>query len=233
MRLHLHPAFAIALLLAQAACSIAQPPPEPAPDVAPWARPDYERARVAGVIWGLPDGRLDGKRSPTRYEMALALGRLFDVGFRQPSPRTTPDILVSVLSPAATVHPPVPDLFKDIPYERTYSYLWDKPRAAELVQAYPDGYFRGKRALTRGELATLAYRLFERLQNRPRPDLARANFRDVAGSEWWFGAELVAVGSGVMSGYPDRTFRGAAPATREELAVVIGRLLRVGREEIG
>jgi hypothetical protein len=56
-------------------------------------------------------------------------------------------------------------------------------------------------------------------------NLDRANFRDVAGSEWAFGAVLVAAGSRIMQGYPDRAFRGHSPVTRCEFAVTLARLL--------
>ncbi|HZP80678.1 MAG TPA: S-layer homology domain-containing protein [Chthonomonadaceae bacterium] len=56
-------------------------------------------------------------------------------------------------------------------------------------------------------------------------NLEHANFRDVAGSEWAFGAVLVAAGSGVMQGYPDRAFRRNQSVTRREFAVTLARLL--------
>lgn len=98
-----------------------------------------------------------------------------------------------------------------------------------MVKGFSNGRFYPKHPLTRAELATLVARLAQRAPQ-PALDLSHARFRDVEGSEWYFGAVLVAAGSGAMTGYADHTFRPNAPVTRNELAAALDRVSRLNAQ---
>ena len=95
----------------------------------------------------------------------------------------------------------------------------------DLLKFYPDGYPRSKRVVTRAELATLLARLVQR-KIVPLPlNIKHVRFADVDGDEWYFGATLVAAGTGLMRGFPDGTFRPHQTMTRGEFAITLARLL--------
>jgi hypothetical protein len=86
--------------------------------------------------------------------------------------------------------------------------------AAGLVKGYPDGRFGAEAYLSRAEVATLLVRLRKAA---PAPDGALA-FPDTQGH--WSAREgylQAGVKLGLLTGYPDGTFRPDAPVTRAEL----------------
>jgi hypothetical protein len=86
-----------------------------------------------------------------------------------------------------------------------------------IVSGYADYKFEPDRAITRAEGAALLVRAFA-----SKSDPARLSFRDLTTSHWAYGAIAIAVSSGYMAGYPDRTFGPDRPMTRSEMAVMLG-----------
>jgi hypothetical protein len=79
--------------------------------------------------------------------------------------------------------------------------------------------------LTRGELATMVCRLllYSRAPITFQPD--DIVYKDVTGDEWWCGAAQTVSRIHLMKGFPDGTFRGEQPVTRDEVVVVLARVL--------
>jgi len=50
-------------------------------------------------------------------------------------------------------------------------------------------------------------------------------FSDVGQRDWFYGELTAAVGTGIIKGYEDGTFRPNAPVTREQVAVMVARAL--------
>lgn len=87
-----------------------------------------------------------------------------------------------------------------------------------LFCGYPDGTFHPDGYITRAEMATLYSRMLQ-LQN------ASANdFTDI-GNHWYTEAVLKNVYAGIVSGYPDQTFRPDNYITRQEAAKMMGSCL--------
>lgn len=85
---------------------------------------------------------------------------------------------------------------------------------AKLLAGYPDGTFGPDRPVTRAELVTMVLRALDlKPQGTPR-------FGDAA-EHWAAGYVSRAVADGIVSGYPDGTFRPDAPVTRAEAAKII------------
>ena len=90
-----------------------------------------------------------------------------------------------------------------------------------VINGYADGTFRPEREATRAEALTLLVRS----QGWPLTGPIKPTFSDVPWSHWAFAYVETAAAHGVVSGYPDGTFRPDAPVTRAELITMV---LRVG-----
>ena len=87
---------------------------------------------------------------------------------------------------------------------------------------YEDGTVRPNGSISRAEVATVLFRLLKddvRTQN-----LTKDNaYSDVPDTAWYAAAVSTLSKMGVISGYPDGTFRPNAPITRAEFAAMIAR----------
>lgn len=87
-----------------------------------------------------------------------------------------------------------------------------------IINGYEDGSFRPEGVVTRAEfikMAVLALGL--------EPTDGEAVFSDVSESDWYYEAVTIGAQSGIITGYPDGTFRPDAIVTREEMAVMLHR----------
>lgn len=104
---------------------------------------------------------------------------------------------------------PIPEMLNG---EDHYAYLL----------GYEDGTVRPNGSISRAEVATVLFRLLKddvRAQN-----LTKDNaYSDVSGTAWYAAAVSTLSKMGVISGYPDGTFRPNAPITRAEFAAMIAR----------
>lgn len=97
--------------------------------------------------------------------------------------------------------------------------------ASGIISGYPDGSFRPDAAVTRAEVVKMLVEALRfggevrRVSGSPLPAL----FSDVSGSDWFLPYLVVAFERGLIRGYDDGTFRGNAPVTRAELAVLLER----------
>ncbi|MEL7209021.1 MAG: S-layer homology domain-containing protein, partial [Actinomycetota bacterium] len=86
--------------------------------------------------------------------------------------------------------------------------------AYEIVDGYPDGTFRGGENVTRAQLVVWLWKMMGR------PNAAApADFSDVHAGAWYRQALDWAVENGLVTGYPDGTFRANDPVTRAQLTM--------------
>lgn len=104
-----------------------------------------------------------------------------------------------------TVTPPKPALEKG----DHYAY----------IIGYQDGTIRANGKITRAEVATIFFRL---LTDESRDEFwSETNeYSDVSGDQWFNNAISTLANAGILTGYPDGTFRPNANITRAELAVI-------------
>lgn len=161
--------------------------------------------------WYSADGTLLSKELtfvPTKKDGAVWQGTTYYAHFsakRRPSTPSTPakpDETKPTLAP-------IPEMLNG---EDHYAYLL----------GYEDGTVRPNGSISRAEVATVLFRLLKddvRTQN-----LTKDNaYSDVPDTAWYSTAVSTLSKMGVISGYPDGTFRPNAPITRAEFAAMIAR----------
>lgn len=145
---------------------------------------------------------------PTKADGAVWQGTTYYARFsaqRRPSTPSTPakpdDTKITLA--------PIPEILNG---EDHYAYLL----------GYEDGTVRPNGSISRAEVATVLFRLLKddvRMQN-----LTKDNaYSDVSDTAWYAAAVSTLSKMGVISGYPDGTFRPNAPITRAEFAAMIAR----------
>ncbi|MCM3629584.1 Ig-like domain-containing protein [Paenibacillus glycanilyticus] len=90
------------------------------------------------------------------------------------------------------------------------------------ILGFPDGKFKPSQKLTRAELAAIIARLLNGGST-----TLKADFKDVPSTQWASGYIRIVTDSGIFKGFADGTFRPNQPVTREELATVMVRYLKL------
>jgi len=115
--------------------------------------------------------------------------------------------------------------FKDIPVTH-WAYNFTRRIYQEgLMQGDSKGQFNPDKFATRAEIATILVRL-----GHIEPDYSDPLFSDIKKTDWFTPYVNAAVKAGLLTGYPDRTFRPNNSVTRAEFAAMLERIL--GREDI-
>jgi hypothetical protein len=156
------------------------------------------------VIRGYEDGSFLPDRTVTRAEFASMLVRLFPFPVEAPQ-----DSGVSLA---------------DI---RNHWAKQAIERLAQLgiISGYPDGTFKPDEPITREQMVFVIMKL---LNASELPETKTGEFRDISQTAP-FAREAVeaAVKAGMISGYPDQTFRPDGNVTRAETAVILINLLKL------
>ncbi|MRN52275.1 S-layer homology domain-containing protein [Paenibacillus monticola] len=94
-----------------------------------------------------------------------------------------------------------------------------------LIKKYEDGSFKPDNSITRAEFFSLINRSFGFTEK------AAISFSDVPSNHWAYSELAVAVKAGYITGYADGTIGPNKPISRQEVAVIVGRLLNVSANE--
>lgn len=161
--------------------------------------------------WYSADGTLlstDLKFVPTRADGTVWQGTTYYAHFSAKRSPSTPSTPAKPDETKPTLAP-IPEMLNG---EDHYAYLL----------GYEDGTVRPNGSISRAEVATVLFRLLKddvRMQN-----LTKDNaYSDVSDTAWYAAAVSTLSKMGVISGYPDGTFRPNAPITRAEFAAMIAR----------
>jgi S-layer homology domain/Glucodextranase, domain B len=109
--------------------------------------------------------------------------------------------------------------FTDVPTNHWAVTPIQQLATAGLIEGYPTGAFQPERALSRAELATLLVKS-KGIDSGP---VAGKIFKDVPVSHWAAKSIKDAVAMGLVTGYPDRTFKPNNKISRTEGVVVLAR----------
>ena len=91
----------------------------------------------------------------------------------------------------------------------------------QYLIGYPDGNFGPNKGMTRAEAATMFTRL---LRQRPvKGQRYNAGLNDIHAGDWYANTVGYAVQRGIVSGYPDGSFKPNKPITRAEFAAIASR----------
>ena len=161
--------------------------------------------------WYSADGTLLSKELtfvPTKKDGAVWQGTTYYAHFSAKRSPSTPSTPAKPDETKLTLAP-IPEMLNG---EDHYAYLL----------GYEDGTVRPNGSISRAEVATVLFRLLKddvRTQN-----LTKDNaYSDVSDTAWYAAAVSTLSKMGVISGYPDGTFRPNAPITRAEFAAMIAR----------
>lgn len=145
---------------------------------------------------------------PTKADGAVWQGTTYYAHFSAKRSPSTPSTPAKPDETKPTLAP-IPEMLNG---EDHYAYLL----------GYEDGTVRPNGSISRAEVATVLFRLLKddvRAQN-----LTKDNaYSDVPDTAWYAAAVSTLSKMGVISGYPDGTFRPNAPITRAEFAAMIAR----------
>lgn len=131
---------------------------------------------------------------------------------RDPASPVTP---IDPVDPVNPVDPANPNKPSDLNTEEHIAY----------IAGYSDGTVRPNASITRAEVAMIFYRLLDDDAHAKYDTTANA-FSDVPSGRWYSAAVSTLSAMGVLSGYPDGTFRPDDSITRAELASVCVRFFR-------
>ncbi len=145
---------------------------------------------------------------PTKADGAVWQGTTYYAHFSAKRSPSTPSTPAKPDETKPTLAP-IPEMLNG---EDHYAYLL----------GYENGTVRPNGSISRAEVATVLFRLLKddvRMQN-----LTKDNaYSDVSDTAWYAAAVSTLSKMGVISGYPDGTFRPNAPITRAEFAAMIAR----------
>ena len=125
---------------------------------------------------------------------------------------------VSQTAPAPPPKQPEPQQQPEAPAPTHHPRLTDEHIA--YLSGYPDGSVRPDNSITRAEAAMIFFRLIED-ENKEAP--RNADFSDLSGGEWYYRAVAYLQRHGIITGYPDGSFRPDKPITRAEFAAISSR----------
>ncbi len=133
-------------------------------------------------------------------------------------------LLVMVLCMMVTLNIPI-NAFTDLdPDSDTTKYI-EEFQERGLTNGYPDGTFKPQNTITRAEFVTLINRTFqyEAVET-------SINYTDVKDTDWFVKDLKIAADKGYIKGYPDGTFRPYKNISRQEVAVVLNRILKLSND---
>ncbi|WP_018394712.1 S-layer homology domain-containing protein [Bacillus sp. 37MA] len=108
--------------------------------------------------------------------------------------------------------------FKDVPNSHRFFDDIDFLSGAEIITGFPDGTFKPDQAVTRAQAAILIGKTFE-LDGTKR----KTSFSDVNTSNTASGYIESAVEEGIISGFPNGTFRPGQTVTRGQMAIILAK----------
>lgn len=152
-------------------------------------------------IYGYPDGTFGPERNITREEVAAMLSRVLEYELSTPTA----------------------DPFDDVSADRWSAANIAAAKEQGIMQGDGTGAFGPSKLMTRAELATVLVRI---VQSQDRQFTGEEiTFSDVNASAWY--AEYIALAAkyGLITDYPDSTFRPDNTVTRVEAVIMINHML--------
>lgn len=175
-----------------------------------WAWGEIKKLFAQKIVGGYPDGTFKPENSVTRAEFTK--------------------MLVKVLAiPEETTGAPI---FKDIGHpvsSDVWYFGWVQAAAkADLVKGYPGNEFRPESPITREEMAAMLVRALGPKKESFPPVAALRAFQDQGQIAPWANSFVGrAIEEGLVTGYPDHTFRPQRNTTRAETCALVSRFLKI------
>ena len=122
----------------------------------------------------------------------------------------------AMLAKFVVVNKPVKASVKDLPADKWYSESMKTLISAGLLSGYEDGTVRPDRTMTRAEMIALIVRM-KSLAYQP------ATYTDLSVGHWAYQMIGSAQAAGIVSGYPDGSFKPDQEVSRAEMVAMINR----------
>ena len=174
-------------------------PPDPPSPPSPPDPPVLNKKDHFAYIIGYPDGEVKPNGTITRAEVATIFFRMLTDNSRARIWSQSND-------------------FNDVMPENWFNNAISTMANGGIINGYPDGGFHPNDNITRAEFAAMSIRFFQDAKVGP------SKFSDTIG-HWAEDAISKALGEGLVTGYPDGTFRPDAPITRAEAMTIFNRVL--------
>lgn len=97
-----------------------------------------------------------------------------------------------------------------------------------IMAGISDTKFNPNGEVTRGMVATILYAE----AGKPSVDKLKNNFTDLAAGRYYYNAVVWANSEGVVSGYPDKTFKPNAPISRQELVTILRKVAEINKKDL-
>ena len=163
--------------------------------------PELDKINHYGYIIGYPDRTVRPSGNITRAEVATIFFRLLTDESRKELWCTTND-------------------FSDVSSDQWFNNAVSTLANAGILSGYADGTFKPGNNITRAELATIVARFLENQVSAG----VNVNLNDISG-HWAEGFIIEVAENGIITGYPDGTFKPDQAITRAETVTMINRLL--------
>ncbi|MEK4513369.1 MucBP domain-containing protein [Paenibacillus sp. FSL K6-2524] len=136
------------------------------------------------------------------------------------NPNTSTPSTTTPLPPAPPVVAPLPPAPPTLEKENHYNY----------INGYPDGTIKPENRISREEVAAIFYRLMD---DETRSSYLKndSSYGDVEGSRWSNKHIATMENAGIITGYPDGTFKPGRQITRAEFAAIASRFDHLDEQE--
>lgn len=161
-----------------------------------WAEEQIEKWQENGVVQGYPDGTFKPDNKVTRAELVSIINKLF--GFSAPSEIS----------------------FSDVPANAWYASALSIAKQAGYYKGFPENKAKADTEVTRQDTATLLASVFSLSPSTTTTKV----FTDQASISPYAKEGILSL-SGILSGYPDGTFRPNHPITRAEVVTIVDKLI--------
>ncbi|MFI8687539.1 S8 family peptidase [Rossellomorea sp. NPDC077527] len=166
-----------------------------------WYSESIEYLLDQELIAGYPDGTFRPHEQITREEAATIIGRTFHLdGERRAS------------------------IFPDVKPDSYSSGFIASGYEQNLITGYPDGTYKPKQSINRGDAALILYRAFAY------PFKKNDVFSDVKEENYFYQAVSTLSASGITNGYKDGTYKADRDISRAEFSVMLARALQSAPE---
>jgi hypothetical protein len=171
------------------------------------------------ITVGFPDGTYRPNAATARRQMALFLTRLADEANRLDAGNNIA---------ALPAYDGTPDFTDHAAEAADQEAAIGRLNQAGIASGFPDGTYKGGASVSRRQMATFVYNLYNFLTGAPLPASATDHFTDDNADSAEQQARTNAVAeAGIFIGNADGTFGPAAPITRRQMARVMTRTLQV------
>ncbi len=177
---------------------------QPQDTINSWANKDILKLMSLDIVQGDAAGSYNPQQAVNRYEMAVMLAKVLRL-----------DIPTVSAASVTTDNSAMPAWAE--PYVQAVS--------AQGIMVGDNNGFNGTRSITREQLATMIGRM---LPTSTTTTLSPVDYKDAKKVSAWATQGVQKVNTlGLMSGYPDQTFRPNQEVTREEMAAVLSKLVDI------